>query len=58
MVILVTLPCDEADKRQIETVWPDAQYRYILSKDLTAADVADVEISLGNLPPALLPACQ
>ena len=57
MVILVTLPCSEEEKRRIESVWPDARYRYILAKELTEADVADVEVSLGNIPPALLPAC-
>ena len=58
MKILVTLPCEAAEKERLEAVWPGAEYRYSPAERLTAADVADAEIILGNIPAALLADCR
>jgi len=55
MNILITLPVTPADMERFQAAYPDADFRCIRAPELTADDIADVDISIGNVPPALLP---
>ena len=55
MNILVTIPMDEAQKARLSAIAPGAQVVYTPEPDrITAPQVAQAEIILGNLPLPLL----
>ncbi|MEA4823135.1 MAG: D-2-hydroxyacid dehydrogenase [Clostridiaceae bacterium] len=58
MKVLVTLPCKEEHKALLKGAYPDASFVYIPASELTSADVADVEITIGNMPSVLLADCK
>lgn len=55
MQILVTLPAQEKHKQQLQASAPGHQFQYKSAKDLTAADLAETAVIIGNPPAALLP---
>lgn len=56
--ILVTPPVNEKHKALIESSCPGGKYRYVLQNDVTADDVRDADVILGNIPHALVPECR
>lgn len=54
MNILVTPPVNEQHKRLLEGAWPGAVFHFILSKELSPADVEWAEAIVGNVPHAYL----
>lgn len=58
MEILVTMPVTEMQKKQFMQIAPEAAFRFLPAKTLTATDIATAEVIIGNVPPALLPAAK
>lgn len=52
--IIVTLPVDPAQRQAFAALAPDAHFTYTDKKHVTAEEVAEAEVILGNLPAALL----
>ena len=56
--ILVTPPVNEKHKALIESACPGGTFRYVPQKEVTADDVRDADVILGNIPHALVPECR
>ena len=56
--VIVTPPVNDKHKAEIEAVCPEARYFYIPQSDLTAEDVRDADVIIGNIPHALVPECK
>lgn len=54
MNILVTIPMEQEEKARLAAIAPEAEVRYLPGEQLTAADMAQPEIILGNVPVELL----
>lgn len=54
MEILVTLPVQEKHKKQLEASAPSHQFHYKAAKNLTADDLLDISVIIGNPPANLL----
>lgn len=55
--VVVTSPVNEKHKALIEAACPNASFYYIPQSELTAEDVKDADVILGNIPHALVPEC-
>ncbi len=53
--VLVTLPVKQKHIDKLTAVCPEADIRFVPSKELTAKDVEDIDVSIGNIPHALVP---
>lgn len=56
--ILVVMDILEEHKTLLESAGSDLQIRYIPASEVKESDVADVEMIIGNLKPALLSSCK
>ena len=54
MKVLVTIPVNETHKKELASKAGEAKLVYTLSDKVTAKDVADAEVIIGNVPAALL----
>jgi phosphoglycerate dehydrogenase-like enzyme len=54
MKVLVTIPVNETHKKELASKAGAAKLVYVLSNNVTAKDVADVEAIIGNVPADLL----
>lgn len=52
--VIVTLPVSERHKHEIESACERAAVRYIQPAEITAEDVSDAEVIIGNVPHSLL----
>lgn len=55
--ILVTVPVNDKNRAVIEGACPGGNFSYIPAKELTANDVADKQVILGNIPRELVKEC-
>ncbi len=53
--VLVTLPVNEKHRAALENACGRAAIRYVRPNELKEEDVADIEVSIGNIPHALVP---
>ena len=53
--VLVTLPVNEKHRAALENACGRASIRYVRPNELKEEDVADIEVSIGNIPHALVP---
>ena len=53
--VLVTLPVKDKHRLIIKNACPDADIRFVPSKELTGSDVFDIDVSIGNIPLPLVP---
>ncbi len=53
--VLVTLPVLDKHRRIIENACKNAVVRFVRTNELSADDVADIDVSIGNIPHALVP---
>lgn len=58
MKILVAMNVEEEHKALLKETAPDAEINYILSPGVTAKDVEDVDVIVGNIAPSLLANCK
>lgn len=56
MVILVTIPADEAVRARFKDVSEGSEFRYIAADEVTESDVASSDIIIGNVPPEMIKA--
>ena len=56
--VLVTLPVKDKHRAQLIAAAPEADFRFIPSKELTENDVADIDVSVGNIPLAFMPSAR
>ena len=54
MKVLVGVPVNEMHKKWLAEKAPEAEFVYIPTKKVTAADLANVEVVVGNVAPGLL----
>lgn len=53
--VLVTLPVKQRHIDELRAACPEADFRFVPSKELKEADVADIDVSIGNIPHAFVP---